>query len=346
MNDKRISFASDNNSGVHPAIMKALAEANIGTVPSYAEDHYSKQATRLVAGLFGDKAVTFFALTGTGANILGLKPMLSSHHAIVHSHIAHIHTDETGAAEAFIGCKLRPVTTGENGKVTPELVRPLLKEKGNPHHNQPRVISIAQTTEWGTVYTPEEVRALAAFAHENGMYLHMDGARLANAAAALNMPVASFTTDAGVDVVSLGGTKNGLMIGEAVVFLNPDLAESFPYIRKQSMQLYSKMRFVAAQFIAYLTDDLWLKNARHANAMAKRLSEGIRNLPHVTLLRPTEANGVFARLSPEHSRALQETFYFYTIDETETYHDARLMLSFNTPAEHVDAFIAAVRALQ
>lgn len=344
--DNRISFASDNNSGAHPAVMAAMAEANTGTEPSYAEDRYSKKAAGLVAGLFGDKAVPFFVLTGTAANILALKAMLGSHHAIIHSHIAHIHTDETGAPEALIGCKLRPVTVGENGKLTPELAEPLLADKGNPHHSQPKVLSIAQTTEWGTVYTPDEVRALGAFAHENGMYLHMDGARLANAAAALGVPVREFTTDAGVDAVSLGGTKNGLMIGEAVVFLNPELAESFPYIRKQGMQLYSKMRFVAAQFIAYLTDDLWLKNARHANAMAARLTDGIRDLPHVALLRPTEANGVFIRLSPEHSRALQKDFHFYTIGETDEYHDARLMLAFNTPAEHVDAFIAAIKALK
>ncbi len=344
--EQRISFASDNISGVHPAVMAAIAQANAGTAPSYAEDAYSKKAAGLVAKLFGDKAIPFFVLTGTGANVLALKAMVSSYHAIVHSHIAHIHADETGAPEVFLGCKLRPVVTGENGKVTPELVKPLLKEKGNPHHNQPKVISIAQTTEWGTVYTPDEVRALAAFAHENDMYLHMDGARLANAAAGLGTPVKAFTTDAGVDVVSLGGTKNGIMIGEAVVFLNPVLAEHFPYIRKQGMQLYSKMRFVAAQFIAYLTNDVWLENARHANAMAKRLSEGIRNLPHLTVIRPTEANGVFVRLSPQHSHALQKEFDFHVIDETEAHHDVRLMLAFNTPAEHVDAFIAAASKLK
>lgn len=344
--DSRISFASDNNFGVHPAVMEAMVEANVGTTPSYAEDPYSKKAAQLITALFGGKGIPFFVLTGTGANILGLKAMLDSYHAVIHSHIAHIHTDETGAPEAYIGCKLRPVTVSENGKLTPELIKPLLTDRGNPHHSQPKVISIAQTTEWGTVYTPDEVRALGTFAHENNLFLHMDGARLANAAAALNVPVKEFTTEAGVDVVSLGGTKNGLMIGEAVVFLNPTLAENFPYIRKQGMQLYSKMRFVAAQFIAYLTDDLWLKNARHANNMAVRLAKGIENIPHVSLLCPAEANGVFIRLLPEHCRELQKHFYFYTINETNEYHDARLMLGFNTPAEHVDALIAALKALR
>lgn len=343
------SFASDNVSGVHPKIFAAMLKANEGQVPAYGDDEYSAQAVEIIRRHLGGQARPYFVSLGTAANVLGLSTVTSSWGAVICSDCAHIHCDECGAPEAKLGCKLYTVPN-RDGKIVPEdCERYLIVAKDNVHHSQPKVISITQSTELGAVYTVSEIKALADFAHENGLYLHMDGARLSNAAAALNLPLKAFTTDLGVDLLSLGGTKNGLMSGEAVVFLNPAIGHEFPFIRKQSMHLVSKMRFIAAQFIEYLSNDLWLENARQANAMSKRLAAGIAGLPHVKICHPVEANAVFARIDKSHVERLATDFHFYVFDPFDDpaypqgFQMVRLMTAFDTTAEQVDEFIAAIR---
>lgn len=343
---ERINFASDNTAGAHPKIMDAIVASNEGRAPSYGEDALTEGARRKIRELFGgpEDMRVYFVLTGTAANVLSLKCLLRSHEAVLHSPVAHIHTDEGGAPEAFVGCKCVPCPFGKDGKIGPGEIEPFLAARGNPHHSQPRVISIAQSTEQGTVYTPEEVRALADFAHARGMYLHMDGARLANAAASLGAPLRSFTLDAGVDVWTFGGTKNGLLIGEAVLFADSSIAEAFPYVRKQGMQLYAKMRFIGAQFLAYLRDNLWLENARRANSAADRLAEGLKGVPSVTLLHPVQANGVFARWPAGLTRELDRDFSFYVLASADGWDEVRLMTSFATAPAEVDALLSSIRA--
>lgn len=343
------SFASDNVSGVHPKIFEAMLKANEGMAPAYGDDEYSAKAVAIIKQHLGEQAQPYFVSLGTAANVLGLGTVTSSWGAVLCADCAHIHCDECGAPEAKLGCKLYTIPT-KDGKIVPEdCERYLLMAKGDVHHSQPQVISITQSTELGTVYTIPEIKALADFAHANGLYLHMDGARISNAAAALNLPLKAFTTDLGVDIISLGGTKNGLMCGEAVVFLNPEIGYEFPFIRKQSMHLISKMRFIAAQFIEYLSNDLWLKNATNANAMTKRLAEGISGLPHVKICHPVEVNGIFARIDKSHVVRLAKDFHFYVLDPCDHpdypqgFQSVRLMTSFDTTAEQVDEFIKAIK---
>lgn len=292
---------------------------------------------------FGADAVPWCVFLGTGANVLGLKAVTEPHHAVIaHAH-AHIAVDECGAPERFTGCKLLAVES-DDGKLTVELVRAQLHGIGDQHHVQPRVVSITQASEVGTVYTPDEIRRLADFAHAHGLVLHMDGARLSNAAAALGVPLRAITTDAGVDVLSFGGTKNGLMGAEAVVFLNGSAPAHFKYLRKQSMQLASKMRFVACQLTALLSDDLWRRNAEHANRMARRLAEKAVLVPGVSLAHPVQANGVFALLPREVVAPLQERTFFYVWDETGPV--ARWMCSFDTTEGDVDDFVEALRSIR
>ncbi len=261
-------FASDNNSGVHPSILKALENANTGHVVGYGDDPYTQKAIEIFKQKFGEETEVFFVFNGTGANVLGLSSVTQSFNSIICAETAHIQEDECGAPEKFTGCKLLPVEP-VNGKLTPELIMHHLKGFDFEHHSQPRVISISQVTEMGTVYQPHEIIALADLAHKNNMVLHMDGARISNAAISLNMDFREFTKDCGVDILSFGGTKNGMMMGEAVLFFNPELTTYTKYLRKQSMQLYSKMRFVGAQFIAYFENDRWKETASHSNKMAK-----------------------------------------------------------------------------
>ena len=334
------SFASDNNSGVHPKVMEALARANHGGhVLAYGDDPHTASATRRLKRVFGEDAETFFVFNGTAANVLSLKAMTQPYHAVLCAQGAHIDADECGAPERFTGCKLLPIPTPD-GKLTPELVAPHVKGVGVQHHVQPRVVSITNSTEVGTVYSPAETRALADFAHARGMRLHVDGARIANAAASLGTGLRELTRDAGVDALSFGGAKNGLMYGEAVVLFDPALAEGFLFHRKQAMQLASKMRFVAAQFDALLEDDLWLRSARHANAMARLLAEEAAKVPGVELSRMPQANAVFARLPPERIAPLQAEFPFYVWDETR--HEVRWVASFDTTEEDVRAFVGAL----
>lgn len=337
-----INFASDNYSGVHPRIMQALTAANEGCACAYGDDQYTAEAESAFKKLFGDDIASFIMVNGTGANVLGLASMIKPYHAVVCAEMAHINVDETGAPENILGCKLLTVAT-KDGKLTPQDVEQFLFAKGVVHHSQPKVISITQSTEYGALYTPEEVKTLGDYARKNDMYLHMDGARIANAAAALGVDVTAFTRDAGVHVLSFGGTKNGMMFGEAVVFFEKELAEGFGYTRKQNLQLLSKMRYASCQFAELLCDGLWLENAGNANAMAKRLAEGLAPLPHVSICNEVQANSVFAIVSPEHQEELHKQFAFYEWNEVT--HEVRLVCSFDTTQEDVDSFIEAVKRL-
>ncbi|MBR5832171.1 MAG: low specificity L-threonine aldolase [Bacteroidales bacterium] len=335
-------FGSDNHSGVHPDVLKAIAEVNVDHAMAYGEDEYSAKVEQLFKQYFGTDASVYFAFNGTGANVLCLDAMTRSHHAVVCADTAHIHVDECGAPQRITGAKLLTIKTPD-GKLTPELVKTQLHGFGFQHHSQPKVISIAQPTELGTLYTLNEIKALADLAHQYNMYLHVDGARFANAAVALGCTFKQMTTDLGVDALSFGGTKNGLMIGEAVVLLNPKLNEDFLYRRKQAMQLCSKMRFIAAQFKAYFTDDLWKRNAEHSNAMARQLYNAIKDEKGVDVVYPVQANGVFVRLPREVWTRLQEKYFFYDWDEDDNV--VRFMCSFDTTAEDIDLFALTLKKL-
>ncbi|GAB4329930.1 MAG: low specificity L-threonine aldolase [Calditrichia bacterium] len=335
-------FASDNNAGVHPRVLKAIEAANVGHVVGYGDDPYTEQLREVFRREFGPDTTVYPVFNGTGANVLSLKALTQSFHSIICTEQAHLHVDECGAPEKFTGCKVIPVPTSD-GKIRVEDISRHLHGFGFEHHSQPRVISITQVTELGTVYTPEEIREIAELAHRHGMYLHMDGARLANAAAALNCSFKEITTDAGVDVLSLGGTKNGLMNGEAVVFLKKGLDENFKYFRKQAMQLGSKMRFMSVQFLEWFEGELWRELALHANRMAGLLAERVAKLPRIRITRPVEANGVFAVVPPEIIEPLRESFFFYTWDEAR--HEVRWMCSWDTTEADVDAFVNRMREL-
>lgn len=335
-------FASDNNSGVHPSIFKAMENANQGHVVGYGNDEYTQKAIQLFKERFGNETEVFFVFNGTGANVLGLSTVTQSFHSVICAETAHIQEDECGAPEKFTGCKLIPVEP-VNGKVTPEAVLPHLKGFDFEHHSQPGVISISQVTEMGTVYQPNEIIALADLAHKHNMFLHMDGARIANAAVSLDLDFKAFTRDCGVDILSFGGTKNAMLMGEAVLFFNPKLTGLTKYIRKQSMQLYSKMRFVGAQFQAYFENDLWKQTAAHANKMAKLLEKEIAQIPEIKITEPVDANGIFAIVPPEIIKPLQERFFFYMWNEQKS--EVRWMTSWDTSEEEILEFVALIKKL-
>ncbi|NYI07413.1 threonine aldolase family protein [Allostreptomyces psammosilenae] len=336
---ERRGFASDNYAGIHPEILAALAEANGGHQTSYGEDAYTEHLQEVFRAHFGPQATAYPVLNGTGANVVALQAMSERWGAVVVADSAHVHVDECGAPEKVAGLKLLPVPA-EEGKLTRELIDREAWGFGDQHRAQPGVVSITQSTELGTCYTPEEIAALTEHAHQHGLKVHLDGARIANAAATLDLPLRAFTTDVGVDVLSFGGTKNGMMLGEAVVVLNPDAVRGLPYLRKAAMQLASKQRFLSVQFEALLAGDLWLRNARHANAMARRLEAAVREVPGVRVVRPVQANAVFALLPRDVTERLQKRFRFYTWDEATG--EVRWMTSFDTTAEDVDAFAAAL----
>lgn len=338
----RRGFGSDNHSGAHPRAIEAIAAANTGHVPAYGDDPWTERARVMLADLLGGECDVHFTLTGTGANVIALGTLCRKWEAVICPVTAHINIDECGAPEAVAGVKLVPVDTPD-GKLTPELVQPHLTGFGFEHHAQPRAISISQASEYGTVYSADEVRALADLAHEHGMVLHMDGARIANAAAYLGVDVRAFTADAGLDVLSFGGTKNGMVTGEAVVLFGGARTDTVPYMRKQATQLASKMRFVTAQFEAMLTDGLWLELAAHSNAMARRLSDAIADVAGVSITQPVQANEVFARLPHDAITPLQEQFRFYTWNEAAD--EVRLVCSWDTTAEDVDALVSRLREL-
>jgi threonine aldolase len=329
------SFASDNNAGTHPKVLEAIAAANQGHVVGYGDDPYTAAMVEKFKQHFGDDTEIFIAFNGTAANCLGLKALTESYHAVICAEAAHIYTDECGAPEKFTGCKLIPLPTND-GKLTVESVSHAYHGIGDQHHVQPRVVSITQATEMGTVYKPKEIRDLARFAHERSMFLHMDGARIANAAVSLGLTLREATRDLGVDVLSFGGTKNGAMGAEAVIFFDKRFSKDFLYVRKQGMQLASKMRFISAQFEALFTDDLWRKNAEHANEMAALLAKEIGKIPQVKIVYPVEANGVFAQVPRSAIPKLQKRYFFYVWNEEESV--VRWMCSFDTTDEDVKEF--------
>ena len=333
-------FASDNNSGIHPNILRAIASASVGHSIGYGDDKWTNEAVGLFKKEFGDDIEVYFVLTGTGANILGIKSAIHSYHAVICAETAHIYMDECGAPEKFTGSKLIPIAT-QNGKITTDEIKKHLHGFGFEHHSQPGLISITQATELGTVYTVDEIRALSDLAHSYGMFLHVDGARISNAAVSLGLPFRAFTKDAGVDILSFGGTKNGMMIGEAVIFFNPALALHSKYYRKQAAQLYSKMRFVGAQFIPYLRDRIWEINATHSNRMAKILETEVLKLNGVKITQPVEANGVFAIIPKDLISRLQNEYFFYVWNEN--LNEVRWMTSFDTTEEDIKNFVRLLR---
>jgi threonine aldolase len=333
-------FASDNYAGAHPEVLAALALANGGHQVSYGEDDYTDHLKEIVRSHFGASAEAFPVFNGTGANVVALQAVTDRWGAVICAETAHVHVDECGAPERVGGLKLLTVPTPD-GKLTPELIDRQAYGFDDEHRAMPQVVSIAQATELGTVYTPDEIRAICDHAHARGMTVHLDGSRLANAAASLNVPIRAFTNAVGVDILSLGGTKNGALFGEAVVVINQDAVGRMKHLRKLSMQLASKMRFVSVQLEALLAKDLWLRNARHANEMAQRLAEGVRAIGGVRILHPVQANAVFARLPHDVSVRLQKRFRFYFWDEAAG--DVRWMCSFDTTEDDVDRFVAALK---
>ena len=336
-------FASDNYAGAHPEVLAAIAEANGGHQIAYGEDVYTARLGEVMKQHFGERTEVFPVFNGTGANVTSLTSMLPRWGAVVSAKTAYINTDEGGAPERISGLKLLSVDTPD-GKLTPELIDLEAWGWGDEHRAQPLAVSITQTTELGTLYTPDEIRAITDHAHSLGMTVHMDGARISNAAAALGVPLREFTTDAGVDVLSFGGTKNGVLYGEAIVVLNPDAVEGLLFLRKLNMQLASKMRFVSAQLLALLDDDLYLRSAGHANAMAARLRGSLEAaaLPGLEFTRPTQANAVFAILPPGVADDLRRDFRFYDWDPATR--EVRWMTAFDTTEADIDAFVAAITA--
>ena len=341
-------FASDNYSGIHPEVLTAIAAAGGGHQVAYGEDAYTARLQEVFAQHFGEGAQAFPVFNGTGANVVGLQSMLPRWGAVIAASTAHINVDEGGAPERVAGIKLLTVPTGD-GKLTPELIDREAWGWGDEHRAQPLVVSITQSTELGTLYTVAEIRAIAEHAHSLGMRLHMDGARISNAAASLDLPLRAFTRDVGVDVLSFGGTKNGAMLGEAIVVLEPEASAGLTFLRKLNMQLSSKMRFVSAQLIALLEGDLWLRNAAHSNAMAQRLRAGVEagiadgTITGVAFTQPTQANGVFATLPAGVADRLRASFRFYDWDAAQN--EVRWMSSFDTTEADIDAFVAEIARL-
>jgi threonine aldolase len=335
------TFGSDNHSGVHPKVLEAIAAANQGPALAYGLDAHTEAATAHFRRHFGANADVYLVFNGTGANVVAIATLARPFQAVVCSEHAHINADECGAPESATGCKLLTIHAAD-GKLTVADIGRHLLGRLDQHRVQPAVVSITQASELGTVYTAAEVRALAAFCHGHGLYLHMDGARLCNAAAALGLGLGEISGGLGVDILSFGGTKNGLLLGEAVVCFHPELSRDTIFIRKQRMQLASKMRFAAAQLSALLAGDLWLENASHANRMARRLEEHVRNIPAVRIVQPVQANAVFASLPRPALAKLLERYFFYTWDEERN--EVRWMCSWNTTAQQVDDFAAAIAA--
>lgn len=337
------SFGSDNHSGVHPRIMEALAEINRDHAVAYGDDPWTAEAKELLRSMLGDKSVEpLFLFNGTGANVVALQACTLPFHSILCAATAHIAVDECGAPVKFTGASLKEIETPD-GKLTPDLVRPHLHGFGFEHHSQPKVIAISQTTELGTAYTPDELKALAALAHQHDMYLFVDGTRVANACAYLGTTLKEITADCGVDIFTLGGTKNGLMFGEALIALRPELSENLKYYRKQTTQLYSKMRYIAAQFIPYLKEDIWMENARESNRAARRLFEGMETVPGVKITQAVQSNAVFFTAPEGIREQLRQRYFFY--DWNEAIGEARLVCSWDTSMDDIEQFTSYLHVL-
>ena len=337
-----ISFGSDNHSGVHPVVMKALADANVGYCPAYGDDPLTLKVLQQIEMLFGGACEAFVVMTGTGANVLSLQAMISSYNAVVCANTSHINVDECGAIQKNTQARLVAIDVPD-GKLTPSVIEPRLMGNRDQHHSQMNVISISQSTEYGTLYSLQELRELADFAHSKHMYLHIDGARLANAAAALNTDFKTMCTDTGADIVSLGGTKNGMMFGEVIISFRHELTEDLRFYRKQCNQLFSKMRFISAQMEAYLGDELWRQNALHANRMTQVLADKLSEIKELEITQKPQVNSVFVRLPHALIDILQAEYHFYTWDEARD--EVRLMCSFDTTTAHIDHLCARIRAL-
>jgi threonine aldolase len=336
------AFASDNYSGVHPEIMKALQNANEAHAGSYGNDLYTTRAVAIFRELFGDDVEVFFVYNGTGANVLGLTALTHSFNSILCAEGAHINVDESTAPEKFLGCKLVAIPSTD-GKITAQQLKEKIQRVGDQHHPQAKVVSISQATEYGTVYSIEELKQLSAAAKSNDLYFHMDGSRIANAAVTLGRSFKEFTEDVGIDVLSFGGTKNGLMFGEAIVFFRPELAKNFMYQRKQGMQLASKMRFISAQFEALMTNDLWRRNASHTNSLAKLLGTELAKIEGIRVTQRVDANGVFAIMPAQIIEPLQKEYPFYVWNEK--LNEVRLMCSWDSTEEEVKRFVGKVKSL-
>ncbi len=335
------SFGSDNHSGVHPRILKAIENANCGDAMAYGYDVFTDRAVKRFEELFGNDIKVYFVFNGTGANVTALRSVTKSYHSVIAADTAHINVDECGALENLGGLKITHIKTSD-GKLSPELIDPIFKLRNDEHMVMPKVISISQPSELGTLYSVEEIKALADYAHSKNLYLHVDGARIANATAALNCDVKDFTTSAGIDILSFGGTKNGLLAGEAVVFFNTALAEDFKFVRKQNLQLASKMRFISAQFDEYLKDNLWLENGKKANKMARLLAERCSDIPNVKIVSMPECNEVFAVLPHDSIDRLIEKCFFYVWDsETDV---VRWVTAFDTTEKDVEGFIDILKS--
>lgn len=335
-----ISFGSDNHSGIDPRVMEAIIKANEGYCPAYGDDELTQAVLSEIKALFGGNCDAWLVMTGTGANVLSLQALIKPYYAVICAATAHINVDECGAVQKNTQARLLPIET-RDGKLTPDLIAPKLLGDRDQHHSIPKIVSISQSTEYGTLYTLQEIRALADFAHAHKMLLHIDGARLANAAAALNCSFKAMTADLGADIISLGGTKNGMLFGEAIISFVPELTHDMRFYRKQGNQLFSKMRFIAAQFQAYLQDELWRTNALHANMMAKLLAKKMEGIPGVCVTQEVAVNALFVILPEQKIAHLQEKYHFYTWDETRN--EVRLMCSFNTTEAQLEELVRSVK---
>lgn len=337
------SFASDNYAGVPPALMDALHRANTGHARAYGVDEITQRCLPLFEQSFGKLAGIHFVFNGTGANVLSLAACTRSFEAVLCADISHIYSDEGTAPESFTGCRMFPVESDRHGKLQVAAIEERLARMGDPHYAQPRVLSLTQATEYGTLYTPEELLALADFAHRRGLFVHVDGARFFNAAASLNCSLRALSSDCGVDILSLGGAKLGMMYGEAVLVFHPELEKNLRFQHKQVMQLASKTRFISAQFEALLENKLWQSLAGHAHAMALMLAERLVDVPQVERSQPVQANAVFARIPKAWNERLMEAFPFYIWDESVN--EARLMCAWDTQPETIDSFVALMKSL-
>jgi threonine aldolase len=333
-------FGSDNHSGVHPDIMKAIDSVNSGYALAYGDDEYTSRAIEKFKDHFGKEIDVYFVGNGTAANILGLMSITDSFNSIYCAETAHMNVHECCGPEKFTGCKLTVIPTSD-GKLTAELLKHYLTGFGDPHMAQPKVVSITQSTECGTVYTEDEIKNLSKFTHKHKMLLHMDGARLSNAAASLDVSLRTITKDAGVDVLSFGGTKNGIMFGDAVVFFDKKLSKNFEFIRKQGMHLTSKMRFISAQFESLLSNDLWLKNAKHANEMAQFLYNEVKDIPKIKITQKVQVNAVFASLPINIIKNIQKNYQFHIFNKERS--EVRWMCSFNTTKKDVMEFVKVIK---
>jgi threonine aldolase len=339
-NINKRGFGSDNNAGMHPDILSEIIAANNGHVIGYGSDIYTEKANAVFKEHFGNSTEIFFVFTGTAANVLSITGVTRSWNSVITASTAHLEQDECGAPEKIAGCKVLTVETID-GKITVEQIEKHMHGINFEHHSQPKMISITQATEMGTVYTVNEIKKIADFAHSKGMLLHMDGARIANAAVSLGLPFREFTTDAGVDILSFGGTKNGMMFGEAICFLKPGLSADFKYIRKQGMQLASKMRFISAQYIGYFRNDLWKRCATKSNAMARLLGDKLKQISGVTVTQEVQSNGIFVIMPADIAEKMRSNYFFYPWDEKRS--EWRLMCSWDTEEEDIEGFVRLLK---